>query len=297
MAINNEAENHMENRRITQYNATNTPTVKQSNKMIFSYKELDKFLKILKKKGPIYTLSNGKNKKGFLLRHDVEISVELAYRMALIENKNNIQATFFFLTTSDTYNVLSFKNKKYIKEIEEMGHEIGLHFDPSVYGNLAENGELSKKVNKEARPLEFIINKKIKSISLHNPSIHNSYPLFKGYVNAYDPKIFQDSRYISDSSMDFRGKDIYKFIDNIGDKPMQILLHPFHYSKEGGGYPEIFWNYFYSHMKDIHRLFSINATYKKQLKKGLVKHIGGKIQSLKGSRSLFTYGNGHEQGR
>lgn len=239
--------------------------------MIFSYKKYRNFLQALKKKGPITTFSERDSQTVFLLRHDVDLDIIPAYKLAIIENEHDIKSTFFFLTTAETYNVSSKKNRLLIQKIKNMGHEIGLHFDPSLYGKIKKN--LDKKVDEEAKILESIIGSKIKSISLHNPSVYNSHPLFKGYINAYDPKIFRDRSYISDSRMDFRGKDIYKFINNIENKPIQILLHPLHYSEKGGGYPDILWNYFYNHIKSVHRLFYANETYRKQLKKSIAKNI------------------------
>jgi hypothetical protein len=105
----------------------------------------------------------------------------------------------------------------------DSGFEIGLHFDPTIYNNI----ELGFK--KEVEIFEKVFDTEIKSVSLHNPSIHGSYPLFDGYINAYSPELFEESRYLSDSLRNFRGKDPFEFIKNIKDKPMQIVLHPIYY--------------------------------------------------------------------
>lgn len=106
----------------------------------------------------------------------------------------------------------------------EMGHEIGLHFDPTLYTD-----NLESAVKKEADILSFAIQAKVRSISLHNKSVHGQYPMFKDFVNAYDPKLFSDKTYISDSRFDFRGKDPFEFINNIDSGTVQVLLHPLHY--------------------------------------------------------------------
>jgi hypothetical protein len=99
------------------------------------------------------------------------------------------------------------------------------------------------------------------SISLHNPSIHGKFPLFNGYINAYDPKLFSNENYISDSMFLFRHKNPYEFIKNIEKGMIQILLHPMHYSENGGGYDEIFCNSFIEYMNGIHNYFKANTTY------------------------------------
>jgi hypothetical protein len=45
---------------------------------------------------------------------------------------------------------------------------------------------------------------KIESVSIYNPSVLGKYPLFEEYINAYDPRIFGEDRYISDSEQNFR---------------------------------------------------------------------------------------------
>ena len=107
----------------------------------------------------------------------------------------------------------------------------------------------------------------IKSISLHNPSVHGKYPLFKGMINAYDKTIFSDENYISDSCFDFRGKDPFKFIENIQHGVVQILLHPLHFSEEGWGYDDIFYNSFKRHLDSVQSNFMENKTFKQQIRK------------------------------
>ena len=144
--------------------------------------------------------------------------------------------------------------------MSDMGHEIGLHFDPTLYGS---NVEMSLK--KEIDILSFAIQDTVQSISLHSPSIHGQYPLFKGYNNAYDPRMFSDENYISDSRFSFRGKDPFEFLKNIDNSMVQILLHPMHFAVAGGGYDEIFCESFIRHMNEVHRNFIVNSTYLDQV--------------------------------
>ena len=81
------------------------------------------FLKFEKKK-------NRKN-KSIILRHDVDIDLNLAEKFAQIENKLNIKSTFFVMTNNNLYNLFSKNSKKIIKKILSYGHHIGLHHDIS----------------------------------------------------------------------------------------------------------------------------------------------------------------------
>ena len=66
----------------------------------------------------------------FIVRHDVEFSTERALELAKIEKKDlNIRSSFFFQITNNSYNLLSYENRKIISSIQNMGHRVGLHFN------------------------------------------------------------------------------------------------------------------------------------------------------------------------
>ncbi|CAN5394548.1 hypothetical protein BH10BAC5_BH10BAC5_11310 [soil metagenome] len=239
--------------------------------MIFSYQQYSDFLQYLKSKGKVTTLRDWDGEKSFILRHDVDLDVELAFELSKIESENGIVSSYFFLTSGNTYNVIGKKNADMLKQMSKMGHEIGLHFDPTIYSE----GEMNEAVKKEAEILSFVSGSKIESISLHNPSIHGTYPMFEGYKNAYDPKIFSNENYISDSRMQFRGKDIYGFLDGIKNSHLQILLHPMHFSEKGYGYEDIFKKYIYNTLTELNEFFSTNTTYQKKAQGNLFELIKG----------------------
>jgi len=61
--------------------------------------------------------------KFIILRHDVERQIEYALRMAKLENDFGIISTYYFRMKEDVF------IPKIIKEIAEMGHEIGYHYE------------------------------------------------------------------------------------------------------------------------------------------------------------------------
>ena len=93
----------------------------------FSYKEyisiISKYSNILKNIADI----DQSNPFAFI-RHDVEFSPMRAYKMANIELKMNVKTNYYFQTISNAYNVTSITNRKLIKEIKKIGHNIVLHF-------------------------------------------------------------------------------------------------------------------------------------------------------------------------
>lgn len=239
---------------------------------LFKYDGLREFFLLMKSNFKVTSFRNWGGGNGIILRHDVDFNLKSAYNLSLIEKECDINSTFFIMTTCDTYNPLSLKSRELLLKMANNGFEIGLHFDPIVYGNISEN-ELKSKVDEEAKILESIIDQEVKSISLHNPSITGQYPMFEGYINAYHKEFFSDESYMSDSCMDFRGKDLFEFISKAKEKPIQILLHPLHYTENGEDYIRIFTNFILDQTEAIDTNFRVNATY----------------SSLVGDRKLIDY--------
>ncbi|GAB6107663.1 polysaccharide deacetylase family protein [Fusibacter bizertensis] len=230
----------------------------------YTYSCYEVLLKKMKRIGTIYSFDSinlGSN--GFLLRHDVDFDLNAAYKIHQIERAENVRSTFFVLTTSDSYNLNTEKNRELLKEIASFS-EIGLHFDPTCY-NTDDYETLASYVDHEAKMIEKITGIKVKSISLHNPSIHNQYPIFEGFNNAYSSTYFKSDSYISDSSKNFRNKDIFQFIENGNHQMIQVLLHPIHYSTSENIYAEYFCDMFEREIERLDDLMRHNETYNNEM--------------------------------
>jgi len=59
----------------------------------------------------------------FILRHDVDRRPENALKMALLESSAGVHSTYYFRVNKSVF------NKEIIKEIAELGHEIGYHYE------------------------------------------------------------------------------------------------------------------------------------------------------------------------
>lgn len=231
-----------------------------SSNNIFQYSEYCNFLKYLKTLGPITTFSQWKGDNSFLIRHDVDLDLSLALKLARLEEDNDVVSTFFILTTCPTYNILSRENSSIIKELSDMGFEIGLHFDPSSYGK-SSPAVLREKFDEAINLLSSLVNKEVRSFSTHTPGLQDHSLVADKYINAYDKKIFYPECYISDSQMNFRGQMIYEFVKNIKYRTIQILLHPMHYSETGSGYSGAVQDHVLNYLKIIDDSFSVNPTY------------------------------------
>jgi hypothetical protein len=62
-----------------------------------------------------------------LLRHDVDLSLDAALRMAELEAEAGAAATYFLLTRSEFYNLDSASGVRAIERLRDLGHRVGLH--------------------------------------------------------------------------------------------------------------------------------------------------------------------------
>ncbi len=75
-----------------------------------------------------------RGKKSVILRHDVDYDPEVARNMAIVEKESGVKSTFFALTSDTSLHLWrNEENRKRMiglyQEIQEMGHEVGLHYD------------------------------------------------------------------------------------------------------------------------------------------------------------------------
>ena len=161
------------------------------------------------------------DRSSICLRHDIDFSVKEAYKIALIKKDMGIKANYFFMLSSNTYNPLSNENRYYIEKISNLGHEISLHFDPSIYDDV--DGFFVK----EKEFFENIFSVKIYIVSLHRPRkfLEDNNRKLKGCYHTYEDKFFKNMEYLSDSA----GRDIRSNLQRMPtnqEKPLHILIHP-----------------------------------------------------------------------
>jgi hypothetical protein len=209
-----------------------------------------------------YTRFRDWRRDGLLLRFDVDFDLRSAPVVARALADLDIPATFFVLTSADTYNVTSARSRARLAVIASLGFEVALHFDPTVYPD-ADKKTLADRMNAERHVLAGSAGVEVHSVSLHNPSVHGAYPMFDDIVNAYDPALFVDRYYLSDSRRSFSGKDPFAFLAAATDgKARQIVLHPEHYVTDGGaGYQGMLRRYLLATCDEIDEMFEVNSTY------------------------------------
>ena len=232
----------------------------------FKTENINKLLEKMNEDYLLTTFGDWKEPGQVLLRHDIDIDIQKAHDMAEMEKRIGIEATFFVLVSAHSYNILSKKNKGLLKSIAGMGHEIGLHFDPSLYED-KEHDELIAIADLEATVLSMAIDEPITSISVHNYSVHHKQPLFPQFLNAYDPKIFYDEIYWSDSRGVIK-KDIFEVLNKTrDDKTVQILMHPIYYGEDGYRYLELLYDTIFEYADEMDNEYRINKVYDDEIPK------------------------------
>ena len=174
------------------------------------------------------------NRKDVIWRHDVEFSPDIALKMAEIESENGVSATYFFQTHSEFYNIFEPYFAKILKDIKEMGHHIGLHFDSHFY-DINDAEMLEKYIALDRKYLEEVFN-----LALDTFSFHNTTPFvlscknyrYGGLINVY-AEFFKDNyQYCADSTGYWRYEILDEVLRDERVRHLQVLTHDAMWSEE-----------------------------------------------------------------
>jgi hypothetical protein len=139
------------------------------------------------------------------LRHDVDLSLEAALRMARLEGELGVMATYFLMTASVFYNLDSSEGEAAITELRTLGHRVGLH---AVYP--------TARLDDRFEPV----------IAWHNPDPGYMSAPIEGALNVMGPTRFDPATYRSDSNQNWRSGDPRAEL-RAGTFPwLQLLIHP-----------------------------------------------------------------------
>lgn len=165
-----------------------------------------------------------------LLRHDVDLSLEKAVKMAEIEASEGVQSTYFILLTSQLYNTLNTKARKRIARIQSLGHDIGLHFSTHQYfEHTPRDQKLIDRIEEERNILSIVTGSPIKIVSFHIPPNWVLRRSFDGFVSTYEDRFFSEIAYRGDSNQRWREDRPF---ESGYPKKAQILVHPGLWGKE-----------------------------------------------------------------
>src|SRR5690348_2510590 len=92
-----------------------------------------------------------RERRDVIIRHDVDVSLEIAGDIGEIEREMGVQATYFVMISNSFYNIHSYEGRRSLARLRELGHDIGLHFDTTHYGNGNGNGDFADAIDHEFR--------------------------------------------------------------------------------------------------------------------------------------------------
>jgi hypothetical protein len=147
----------------------------------------------------------GPERGDLFLRHDIDLSLEAALRMAELEAELDVSTTYLLMTESVFYNLASSEGVAAIERLRALGHAVGLH---AVYPNAALDDRFDRVV------------------SWHNPEAEYMSEKISGAVNVYAEPYFAPPAYRSDSNQHWRSGCPHEELRGGGFPWLQILVHP-----------------------------------------------------------------------
>jgi hypothetical protein len=167
----------------------------------------------------------------YILRHDVDFSPDAALDMAKREAEMGVRASYFLLFASPFYNLLSAPHRDFPRQLADLGHEVGLHYDVRAYAQLGQPSLLDS-LFMEAELLGRLSGTEVKSIAMHNPSIYGEDPFrnVQQFTNAYADEFTKEIAYLSDSCGAWRDSTVLALRESIPTR-FQLLIHPLFWSE------------------------------------------------------------------
>jgi hypothetical protein len=148
---------------------------------------------------------DGPERGDIYLRHDVDLSLDAALRMAELEAEHGVQTTYLLMTESVFYNLASEEGVDTIARLRELRHAVGLH---AVYPNV----DLDERFD----PV----------VSWHNPQSEYMSHTIPGATNVYAEPFFDRPAYRSDSNQHWRSGCPHEELRGGGFPWLQLLVHP-----------------------------------------------------------------------
>ena len=146
------------------------------------------------------------------LRHDVDLVLDAAVRMAELEAEHEVSATYFLMTRSVFYNLDSREGEVTLDRLRKLGHRVGLH---AVHPHVDFDDRFD--------PV----------LAWHNPDPEYVNDPVDGLVNVMTPPWFDRDHYRSDSNQHFRSGDPTDALARADLEWLQLLIHPEIWAFEG----------------------------------------------------------------
>jgi hypothetical protein len=172
----------------------------------FSLEHYRELLRAARKGGYRWATFDSEPKTGDLfLRHDVDLSLDAALRVAELEAEEGAVATYFLLTESVFYNLASSEGRAAVDRLRSLGHRVGLH---AVWPGA--------RLDERFDPV----------LAWHNPDPEYMSAPVEGAVNVMQAPWFAPETYRSDSNQRWRHGCPHEELAAGGFPWLQLLTHP-----------------------------------------------------------------------
>jgi hypothetical protein len=151
------------------------------------------------------------------LRHDVDLSLDAALRMAELEAEEEAAATYFLMTESVFYNLASTEGEAALDRLRSLGHDVGLH---AVYP--------TARLDARFAPV----------VAWHNPDPGYMQAPIDGAINVMGDRYFDPATYRSDSNQRWRHGCPHDDLRARAFPWLQLLVHPEIWVYEGSNMGE-----------------------------------------------------------
>ncbi|MEZ5648078.1 MAG: hypothetical protein R3E60_03895 [Alphaproteobacteria bacterium] len=195
-----------------------------------------------------------------ILRHDIDMSLEAAVRIGKLEADHGWKSYYFIMVRSFLYNILTSESQAFIRQLTDFGHQIGLHFDPHLYGE--DWDLLDAAATREVDLLSDIIGQPINFISFHRPleSLLGSPRKLAGLPHTYQPKFFQEISYCSDSRGDWHYGHPLDLPAVQQGRAIQLLTHPIWWEGEARSATDRLNTFVKNHMNEFKSILRDNCS-------------------------------------
>ena len=162
-------------------------------------------------------------------RHDVDVSPHRAKKIAILEKSMGVRAHYYFMFESRFYNLFEPQVVTLVREIADLGHHIGLHFDVSNIQYLNKNS-LESAICLKQDIFKDLFGIEIQSLSIHDPTkideVFRTAQILGGLVNASADLYMNNFTYCSDSNGYWRHRALDEVIDDPTTQSLYSLTHP-----------------------------------------------------------------------
>lgn len=171
-------------------------------------------------------------RRQIILRHDVDLSLDDALRVARWDADLGVSSTFHCLVTADVYNLASARSQAVLREIRALGHRLGLHVDAGDRHRPVDPADLERVFQ-----LGALVLGPLDSYSIHRVASHESIASFtSGKLPFATPPCVHEAPYTeilyrSDSRREWRHGCVCRDIEHWAGRAIQLLLHPIWWSR------------------------------------------------------------------